>query len=80
MFDERTSNKFNFLSTNQSLRTQTGIRLRKELISLPPETELSKVDHSGGAGSGISCPIQDEVAVMVFCISSIILQLLLCFF
>lgn len=34
MFDEMTSNKFNFLSTNQSLHTQTGAMLHKEPISL----------------------------------------------
>lgn len=80
MFREMTSNKFNFPSTHQSLHTQTGTMLHKEPISLTPEIEFSKVDPSGGAGSWISCPIQGEVARVVFCISSIILQLPLCFF
>ena len=48
-FDEMTSDKFNFLNTNQSLQTQTGAWLHKELVSpTPASSEILQTGSRSG--------------------------------
>lgn len=77
MFDKMRSNKFNFLNISRSLHTQTGTQLHKELISLTPAIKFSKLDHRRDKGSWFFTPqpTQGEMAMMVFYVLSIILQL-----
>lgn len=71
-----TSDKFNFLNTNQSLQTQTGAWLHKEPASPTAAGDSPNwmAWHDRAAGSWVSRgAIQGEVAVVVFCVPSIIL-------